>query len=98
VAPLGLTHFARFPGWTSGGSAAEPAVGWKHRHGYAEQARTESLSWLPSGEQDRIWREEIRPRLASLTVRDWSGCYEATEWRTGQHECVIEFMHCYAPI
>lgn len=50
--------------------------------------------WLAPLEQDKLWQEEVRPRL----VRNWAGWYEVWEWRTDRHETLILFMHCYVPI
>ena len=55
----------------------------------------DGVAWLAPAEQDRLWQEEIRPRLVN---RPWDGWFDAWEWRTDQQEPIILFRQCYAPI
>ncbi len=54
--------------------------------------------WVATAEQDSRWEQQIKPSLASPTIPDSSGYYQAWEWRTDQDEPIIEFMQCYVPI
>ena len=55
----------------------------------------DGVAWLAPTEQDRLWQEEIKPRLVN---RPWDGWFDAWEWRTDQQEPIILFRQCYAPI
>ena len=55
----------------------------------------DGVAWLAPAEQDRLWQEEIKPRLVN---RPWDGWVDAWEWRTDQQEPIIVFMQCYVPI
>jgi len=51
--------------------------------------------WLAPSERNRLWQEEIRPRMVNPS---WEGAYQASEWHTDQNEQIVVFVHFYAPI